>query len=200
MVQDFFARLVELPPAAIYGVIALFAAIENIVPLVPADTAIALGAFLTRGGGVTVLGIYAVTIVANVGTAAIVYVLARTAGRRFVQGRVGRRLLAPEALQRIERLYAQHGTWGIFLSRFIPGVRAVVPPFAGLAGLGMWRALLPTAAASALWYGILICLAATFIRHVGDIEAMLVGINRWALIGGLVLVLAVLLWTRWRRV
>jgi uncharacterized tellurite resistance protein B-like protein len=53
----------------------------------------------------------------------------------------------------VEREYLRFGIVGIFFGRFIPGVRAVVPPFAGLANLGPWRALIPMATASAIWYG-----------------------------------------------
>ena len=40
----------------------------------------------------------------------------------------------PEALAVIEREYLRFGVAGIFVSRFLPGFRAVVPPFAGLVG------------------------------------------------------------------
>jgi len=190
---------VGLPAAAVYAAVAGLAALENVVPPVPADTAIALGAFLTRGGSVTILGIYAVTLIANSGSAALMYWLARTTGRGFLRGPLGRRVVRPEALVRIEELYKRHGTWGIFLSRFIPGVRAVVPPFAGIAGLGAARALVPMVAASAIWYAVLIWAAAAFITRVDDVPALVGSVNRWALIVGAALVLAAGLWIVRRR-
>ena len=65
----------------------------------------------------------------------------------------GRRLLAPRSLAIIEREYLRFGIVGIFISRFLPGIRAVVPPFAGLVGLGAIRTLAPMGLASAIWYG-----------------------------------------------
>jgi len=53
----------------------------------------------------------------------------------------------------IEREYLRFGVAGIFVSRFLPGIRAVVPPFAGLVGLSPLRTLLPMALASGIWYG-----------------------------------------------
>lgn len=183
-----------------YLVVGTLAALENVFPPVPADTAVALGAFLTRGGGVTVAGVYLVTLGANVLSAGLMYATARTWGRGFFQGTVGRRLLRPEALVRIERLYQRYGTWGIFASRFVPGVRAVVPPFAGIAGLSPWRALVPTVTASAIWYGALVLLASQFIQHWEDVERLTTGANRWAagLVGALLLALGLWWWRRRR--
>jgi membrane protein DedA with SNARE-associated domain len=159
-----------------------------VFPPVPADTAVALGAFLSAGGTVSAWSVFLITWVANVTSASAVYGAARIIGRPFFRGRTGARLLRPAALARIERLYQRHGAWAIFISRFVPGVRAVVPPFAGVAGVGLVRALAPLALASALWYGALTFVAALTIRNVGEIGAFIAGLNRAALIGGGVIV------------
>src|SRR5207249_11041054 len=89
-----------------------------------------------------------------------VYWLARRYGRDFLKEPTGRRLLTPPVLAHIEAQYQRHGTYGIFVSRLLPVWRAVVPPFAGIAGLSAPRALIPPALASALWYGLLTVLVA----------------------------------------
>ena len=147
-------------------------------PPVPADTAVALGAFLSNAGAVSAGMVFLITWTANVTTATSVYLAGRSLGRSFFTGRLGRRLLHPTRLDRLERLYHDHGAWGIFLSRFIPGVRAVVPPFAGVARLSAWRAIPPMAIASGIWYGVLTFLAATAARSLDDL-ARLVGRLNW---------------------
>ena len=174
MLDGLLARLLELPPLAVYTILAALAAAENVFPPVPADTAVAVGAFLSVGGRGTAWGVFLVVWSANVTSAALVYVAARTLGRAFFRGPVGRRLLQREALARIERLYDRHGVWAIFVSRFIPGVRAVVPAFAGVASLDAVRAIIPVAVASAIWYGALTFAAATFIRNLSTIGVVLV--------------------------
>lgn len=154
------------------------AGVENVFPPVPADTAVALGAFLSNAGAVSAGTVFLITWTANVTTATSVYLAGRSLGRSFFTGRLGRRLLHPARLDRLERLYHDHGAWGIFLSRFIPGVRAVVPPFAGVARLGAWRAIPPMAVASGIWYGVLTFLAATAARSLDDL-ARLVGRLNW---------------------
>jgi len=176
-------------------VVLLLAAVENVFPPVPADTAVALGAFVSGGGRVSALVVFIITLVGNVGAAAGVYSVARHYGRSFFQGRIGRRLLSPEGLTRLEHLYHRFGLWGIFFSRFIPGVRAVVPPFAGIAGLAPLRAIPPMAVASAIWYGAITWLAATAVANLGDLEALVRRMNRGALLAGLAVVLLLLaLW------
>lgn len=164
MIEQFITWLAGLPPAEIYGFIAFLAGLENIVPPVPADTAVALGAFLSsRGAGVTPLGVYVATLVPNIVSAAGMYLLGQTAGRSFFATRLGRKLVSPRAMRVITRLYERHHYWGIFVSRFLPGYRAVVPPFAGIVGIPLWKALPMVALASGLYYGILVILA----YHVG---------------------------------
>jgi membrane protein DedA with SNARE-associated domain len=64
--------------------------------------------------------------------------------------------MAPAAMAELERAYARHGVYGIFLSRFLPGIRAAVTPFAGVVGMPPARALVPAASASAIWYAFLV--------------------------------------------
>ena len=83
--------------------------------------------------------------------------------------------MSERVLLHIERQYHRHGTYGIFLSRLLPVWRAVVPPFAGLAGLSAPRTLLPLALASGLWYGVLIFLVA---RLGANFDAVLATVGR----------------------
>lgn len=144
--------------------------------------------------------VFVVTWGANVASAIAVYVAARHVGRPFFQGRLGERLLRPRALRRLELAYGRHGTWGIFLSRFVPGLRAVVPPFAGLAGLGWARTVMPLAIASAIWYGTLTALAATVVSELDGLVRLVSRLNRGGVvIGCLLIAAAVAWWLRHRR-
>ena len=113
-------------------------------------------------------------------SASLVYWLARRYGREFFKGPTGRRLLTPPVLAHIEAQYQRHGTYGIFVSRLLPVWRAVVPPFAGIAGLSAPRALIPLALASALWYGLLTVLVATLGTNLDAVVAVLGHVN-WVL-------------------
>ena len=100
--------------------IGVLAAIENIFPPVPADSVVALGAFLAGRGTLNAWAVLGVTWVFNVGGAACVYALARRQGRAFFQTRTGRKLLSPRALARLEQAYDRRSRRTVPLPRATP--------------------------------------------------------------------------------
>jgi len=186
--------LESLPPGPLYGLIAALAAVENVFPPVPADTAVALGAFLAGREVMDPWLVFAVTWSANVGSGAAVYALARRHGRALFQGRLGRRLLSDATIAHIEAQYRRHGTWGIFLSRLLPVWRGLVMPFAGIAGVPAWRALLPLALASGLYYGALIVLVTTLGTNLEDILRVVGRVNAVLAVLAAALLLVAVLW------
>jgi membrane protein DedA with SNARE-associated domain len=200
LIADIINALLALPPTAVYTIIGVLAGVENVFPPVPADTAVAIGAFLSTGGRISVQAVFAVTWIANVAGAIMVYAAGRTIGRPFFQGRLGRRLLNPDAMVRLELLYRNYGTWGIFASRFIPGLRAVVPPFAGVANLGTLRVVLPLVVASGLWYGVLTFVAATAVREIDEIIEFARSFSLASIVSaGALVAVVVFAWRRRRR-
>ncbi|MHC4181317.1 MAG: DedA family protein, partial [Planctomycetota bacterium] len=140
------------------------------------------------------------TWIANVTAAFVVYLAGRTIGRQFFRGRLGRRLLNPAAIARLERLYSRYGPLGIFASPFVPGIRAVVPAFAGAANLGSVRVGIPLVIASGLWYGALTVVAVTVVREIGQIADFVRHLNVVGVVLGVLLVLAgATVWWRRRR-
>jgi len=128
-----------------------------------------------------------------------VYFVARRYGRRLFATRTGRRLLRPRSLAIIEREYLRFGVAGIFVSRFLPGIRAVVPPFAGLVGLSPLRTLVPMAVASGIWYGGITILGTLIGSNWERINQIVTGINRTLGIATLLLVAVGLVWYLLRR-
>lgn len=190
LIESLLEWLLGLPVPAVYLVIGVLATVENIVPPVPADTAVALGAFLSQRGLTSPWNVFLITWVANTAGAVGVYLATRRYGRSILTGRVGRRLLSPSAVAAIEREYVRFGVAGIFITRFLPGIRAVVPAFAGLVKLSAPRALIPVAVASAIWYGALTGAAAflgsqwdTVVGLVSEVNAALGLVGAGALAG-----------------
>ena len=136
------------------------AALENIAPPVPADTFILLGGFLAVRGPADVVAVFVVTWLANTSGALLVYGAGHRFGPPFFDTRFGRMLLRPAQLARLTRFYRRWGTAAIFLARFLPGLRAVVPAFAGVARLPLASVAPPVVVASGLWYGALVWLGA----------------------------------------
>jgi membrane protein DedA with SNARE-associated domain/uncharacterized tellurite resistance protein B-like protein len=165
-----------------------------VIPPVPSDAAVALGAFLSNRGLTTPVLVFLVTWSANLLGAAGVYLASRRFGRRLFASPTGRRLLAPRSLAVIEREYLRFGTAGIFVSRFLPGIRAVVPPFAGLVGLGALRTFVPMGIASAIWYGGITLLGAFIGAEWGRIMALIADVNRTLGLAAAAVMVGVIVW------
>lgn len=201
MLDRVLDALAALPLVPTYLVLMGLSALENVFPPVPADTAVALGAFLARRGEVSVVPLAALCWLANLASAAFTYQLGRRHGRAFFRDGWGRKVMPPGVLSALEEAYERHGSAGIFVSRFLPGLRAAVPPFAGVAGLSPARALLPAAIASALWYAFLAFAGYELAENWDAVKAIVAGTNRALGIAALVLAAAgaVWLWLRSRR-
>lgn len=178
--------MTALPETVVYLVIGVFAALENIVPPVPADVIALLGGFLTgRGPGEPWIA-FLVVWVCNVAGALSTYWVGRRYGTAFFEGRVGRMLLQEQQMTRLAAFYARFGRRVIFVSRFLPGFRAVVPIFAGTTGVSFPRTLAPIAVASALWYGALIYVGATAGRNWDQIRGAVESSGRWLAIAAVI--------------
>jgi membrane protein DedA with SNARE-associated domain len=190
-----------LPGALIYLILGAGAAVENVVPPVPADTFVLIGAFLAARGAARLWLVFLVTWVGNVASALVVYGLARRYGRAFFSRRVGHWLLHPRQLQQISLVYERWGEAAIVISRFLPGFRAMVPVFAGVTRLSFPRVAFPVAIASAAWYGALVflgSLAGRNLEWIVGVFSHVSGVLLWLALFLLILV-AVWWWQTRRR-
>jgi len=190
--------LASLPLVPTYLVLMLLSALENVFPPVPADTAVALGAFLARRGEISVVPLAALCWLSNVASAAGTYAFARSHGQAFFREGWGRRILPQQVLAALEEAYRRWGVVGIFASRFLPGLRAAVTPFAGIAGLGPARALLPAALASAIWYAFLAAAGYAIADNWDTAKQLVADANRGLALVAIAFTLVAGLWL-WRR-
>ena len=188
--------LTALPPAVLYVVLAAVAAIENVFPPIPADTVVAFGAFLAARGHATLAGAFLSTLGGNLAGAMATF----AAGRRFGAEQLQRRVARGGSAKRLENFYGRYGSLALFVSRFLPGVRALVPPFAGALRLPAWRVALIVGTASAIWYGVITLLA---YRVGADWSVLQVRMQEWQhvlLLGAAALaVMGVVAWLVLRR-
>ncbi len=183
------AWLTSLPPGALLSAMAVLAAIENIFPPIPADAIVALGGFLAARKGASPWPAFLVVWGGNMAGVVLMYFLGRRYGtaaleRRYKLDRSG------TADARVLHWHQRYGTLAFFLSRFVPGVRAVVPPEAGALRIPFPGAMVAIAAASGLWYGAITWVA---FRAGNNWEALLATIGRlggWTAAGAAGLLLA----------
>jgi membrane protein DedA with SNARE-associated domain len=151
----FVDALLRQDPTLVIVVLLVLSALENVFPPVPADVAAALGAFWAVRAGISPVLVGALCFFGNQASAVWIYFFVRRRGDAVRNSRGFRLLLPPEIQPAVRRYFERLGGLGIFVSRFLPGLRAGVLPFAALNHVSPLRALLPAALASLLWYAML---------------------------------------------
>lgn len=179
--------LTGLPVLVLYLVLGVAAFVENIFPPVPADVTIALGAFVVARGGGSVVAVWAATMIGNIGGAMMMYYLGQRYGMPWIEKKIP--ALKAAGSSKFEAQYKRYGIPGLIVSRFLPGVRAVVPPIAGAMQIGALRSAIAMSVASGAWYAIVCVLA---FRAGSNADALLAKIGesqKYLGIGALVVVL-----------
>lgn len=191
----------------LYLLIFLASLIEGVIPVMPGDLAAALLAFLAaRSGGQLVPTITMVTAGSVIG-GLIMWWIGRRFGAEWVAHRIGKlgfgggeqKLEAAE--HRVEDAYRQYGWMALFVSRFLPGIRAVVPAVAGALRVPFWEVSIIFTLASGIWYGLISWIAFRVGEDWTAVQAQLERVARDVGIGAVVaaLVLVALGWRLWKR-
>ena len=97
--------------------------------------------------------------VAAIGGDQFGYWLGRRFGRPYLLRR--RSPFIRRSVERAERFYGLFGWWSVVIARYMPWIRVLIPPVAGISGMGFWR--FSTAnAVGALGWGVLITVCGYF--------------------------------------
>jgi membrane protein DedA with SNARE-associated domain len=191
-----------VPPLLIYVLVVLSCVLESFFPPWPTDV-ITLYAGLLAGRGV--LDPTTVVLTAVGGTqlgVMVVFWISRRWGRRLLEGPLGR-FLPLGRLDQLERWFDRFGAPAITISRFFPGIRALVMPAAGLARFGAGKVWLYAGASVVVWNLLVVGLGYQAGTHLDWAKGVLMGYNVVA--GGavaavVVIVGGVVLYRRfWRR-
>lgn len=186
-----------LPAWIVYAGLGAGAAVENIIPAVPADTFVVVGGFLASLGDLRAGWVFAATWACNVASALLMYHVGHTRGRRFFDVGWGRHMISARQMARVAAFYDRFGTSAIFFTRFLPGLRAVVPVFAGVTHQRLLPVAIPLAVASGIWYGLLVWAGVIAGENLDAVQATVAGVNRWLLSAAVVVIGAVAVWW-WR--
>jgi membrane protein DedA with SNARE-associated domain len=176
---------------------ALLAAVENIFPPIPADVLVAFGGFLAARGGGSPWPAFLCVWIGNVFGAILMYLLGRRFGSDFI-ARKFRLQKGGDAEVLLMEWHRKYGIAALFVSRFVPGIRAVVPPVAGSVRIPLGGVALAVAAASGIWYGLITWLAFNAGANWNALSLTVSRLGVWMALGAAV-VLTVLLVIVWRR-
>src|SRR5688572_18112464 len=193
-IQSIIDWLLTLPQSTLLPVMGLLAAAENIFPPIPADVLIAFGAFVAARSDASPIPAFLVVLFGNVTGAMAMY----AAGRRYGASWTERKFHLKHketADDKLSRLYARYGLFALAIGRFVPGVRAIVAPFAGALRVSAFGTL-----ASGAWYGLITWLA---FRAGNNWEELVRTVGRagkiTAIVAAALIALVVFVWYRHRQ-
>ncbi|MFJ6797268.1 DedA family protein [Streptomyces sp. NPDC091268] len=147
------SALGSLPATGAYALVALAVLAESILLIgafVPTLTLLLTAGALARAGQLSLPLLIAVAACTVVAGDFLAHRTGRALGTHLRTGRLGRRLPAP-AWQRAEALMARRGGHAVFLARFLPVIRTLVPHIAGATRLPYSRIAPYSLAAALVW-------------------------------------------------
>jgi membrane protein DedA with SNARE-associated domain len=99
----------------------------------------------------TLVGIIIAGVVGDVLGASIAYAIGFFGSRELLEREGSKLHVSQRKLDRAHRWFARYGVWTVFISRFLPVVRAAFPYAAGVSKMGYARFVALATAGSVLW-------------------------------------------------
>jgi membrane protein DedA with SNARE-associated domain len=144
-----------LPPALVYAVVFASCILESVFPPWPTDVIAVYAGFLAGRGLLDPAFVFVAAIAGTQTGVMGAFWLGRRWGRALLAGPIGRYLPVGH-LGQLETWFAHYGAPAIAVSRFFPGIRALVTPAAGLAGLAAWKVWVFAGASVVVWNGFVV--------------------------------------------
>ena len=164
-----------MPDWLIYILLYLSAVIENLMPPFPGDTITVFGAYLSGIGILNPFAVFSWTAAGNLTSNLIIYFLGRSRQSDLIRKHkwiIDNRMLARAAL-----FYRRWGVGALFVSRFLVGLRSIVPLFAGISRVRLRRFLLPIMISIAVQHVLLVYLGYSIGENWSYIKQFLGRIN-----------------------
>jgi membrane protein DedA with SNARE-associated domain len=145
-----------ISPAMVYVILAASAFTENVLPPIPGDTVVVLGAYLVSIGQLNFWGVYISTTIGSVAGFVTMYYIGRKFGRSFIYKNSRSKIFKEEDIQKVEFWFGKWGYWVIVANRFLSGTRSVISLFAGLFHLNALLVIILSMVSALIWNGLLL--------------------------------------------
>ncbi len=180
-----------------YGAIFVVVLLGNAGVPAPEESVLVLGGYLASQGRLHL----PLVILVGIASASVGDNLGFWAGQYYGRRLLDRLPLSAERKAKYERIMVRHAAWAVFVARFIPGLRTVAGPLAGIVGVRHMKFFIANLLGAIVYvpcpvlagYGIGYGLG----EHIEKLRRLTGDFERVAMVA--VLVALVLVWIRWQR-
>jgi membrane protein DedA with SNARE-associated domain len=172
----------QINPLTAYTVLFISAYIENVVPPIPGDTVVLIGAYLVSTGRLNFPGVYISTTLGSVTGFISMYLVGKYYGSALLTTKFGRRLFREKNLDRVRIWFEKWGYKVIFINRFLSGTRSVVSLFAGMFQLRLSAVIVLSLCSSMIWNALLMTGGVMLGQNWPLLEKWIGGYNRVLLV------------------
>jgi membrane-associated protein len=145
-----------------YLIVGLFIFLEGLAIPFPTDTTLVTAAAFAAHGRLSTPVLFVVsTIAATLGTT-VAFVAGKRGGSVFERHA---RKVNPAVLARTHAFFERHGGSAVLAGRFIPVVRMLIAPLAGVSGMSLWQFTFYNALGAAIWSAVFIGIGYFFGQH-----------------------------------
>lgn len=166
----------NVPPALVYAIVFLGCLLESFFPPWPSDVVALYAGFLAGRDKLEPAAVLVTAVLGSQAGVMAAYWVTRHFGRAVLEGPMARYLPVGQ-LARLETWFLHYGAPAIAVSRFFPGVRALVTPAAGLARFSTWKVWVYAGASVLLWNAFVVGLGLLAGANLGWAKDVLLGVN-----------------------
>lgn len=165
-----------ISPLLVYAVVFLSCILESFFPPWPTDVIALYAGFLAGRGILDASTVFTLAVLGTQIGVMAAFWMTRRWGRVILSGRMAR-YLPTERLAQLERWFIYYGAPAIAVSRFFPGVRALVTPAAGLARFATWKVWVYAGLSILVWNVVVVGLGLVAGTHLDEAKRILVHYN-----------------------
>lgn len=155
MLEQTITTLNSLPNETLYLFLFVVVVFEYLIPPLPGDTIMVLGAYFIGTGKLDLTIVYIVTTLGSIGGFLILFFVGKYYGRDFFLKK-NYRLFSREMILKTEKWFQHYGTGLIAANRFLAGGRSVISLIAGISNMKLSTITLAALFSCMIWNAILI--------------------------------------------
>ncbi len=185
-----------------YALIAVVVILGNVGVPVPEETVLFLAGYLVLEGKLKFVYVVIVGVVSAIAGDNLGYWFGREFGRGALERYERHIFISTKQLDKTQALITRYGPFAVFGARFVPGLRFLAGPVAGIAGLPPLKFVIANILGASIYVPMIVSagygLTYGIKDYVSRFEAMIGHIEWYLPLIALILTLIFLVWRRWR--